>query len=66
MAGTPKISRAAFDLLLARADLGLSEAQKAELYGAYASLEMLCERLHAPLPLSAEPATIFTLDGPSS
>jgi hypothetical protein len=66
MAGTPKISRPAFDTLLARAGLGLSETQKAELYGAYASLEMLCERLHAPLPLGAEPATIFTLDGPSS
>jgi hypothetical protein len=66
MPGTPKISRAAFDLLLARAGLGLNEAQKAELYGAYASLEILCERLHAPLPLGAEPATIFTLDRPSS
>lgn len=64
MPGAPKMSRAAFDALLARAGLDLSEAQQAELYGAYASLEMLCERLHAPLPLEAEPATIFTLDGP--
>ena len=62
MPGTPKISRAEFDFLLARAGLAMSEAQKAELYGAYASLEMLCERLHAPLPLATEPATIFTLD----
>ena len=66
MPATPKISRAAFDALLARAGLVLSEAQKAELYGAHASLEMLCERLHAPLPLEAEPATIFTLDSRAS
>jgi hypothetical protein len=64
MAAAPKIARAAFDLLLARAGLTLTEAQKAEIYGAYASLEMLCERLHAPLPVEAEPATIFTLDPP--
>ena len=64
MPGMPKISRAEFDAFLARAGLDLGEAQKAELFGAYASLEMLCERLHAPLPLEAEPATIFTLDGP--
>jgi hypothetical protein len=66
MPGTTKISRVAFDLLLARAGLDLGEAQKAEIYAAYASLEMLCERLHAPLPLAAEPATIFTLDGHAS
>ena len=64
MAGTPKLPRAAFDLLLARAGLTLTEAQKAELYGAYASLEPLCERLHAPLPLDVEPAVIFACDPP--
>ena len=64
MAVAPKLARAAFDLLLARAGLTLSEAQKAEIYGAYATLEQLCDRLHAPLPVEAEPATIFTLDPP--
>jgi hypothetical protein len=64
MAATPKLPRAGFDLLLARAGLTLSEAQKAELYIAYASLEMLCERLHEPLPLDAEPAVMFACDPP--
>ncbi|HXQ49477.1 MAG TPA: hypothetical protein VN802_00155 [Stellaceae bacterium] len=59
MTGTPKISRAEFDFLIRRAGLTLSEAQKAELYSPYASLEMLIERLHAKLPLSAEPAVIY-------
>jgi hypothetical protein len=64
MPAAPKLARAGFDLLLARAGLTLSEAQKAELYVAYASLEMLCERLHAPLPLDAEPAITFACDKP--
>ena len=64
MPAQPKLPRAAFDLLLARAGLTLDEAHKAELYTAYASLELLCERLHAPLPLDAEPAVIFACDPP--
>jgi len=62
MPGTPKISRAEFEFLARHAGLSLTAEQKAELYAAYASLEALIERLHAPLPLEAEPATIFTLD----
>jgi hypothetical protein len=64
MPAAPKISRAEFDFLMRRAGLTLSEQQSEELYGAYASLEMLCERLHAPLTLDAEPAIIFACDGP--
>jgi hypothetical protein len=55
----PKLNRAAFDALVARAGLKLGDAQAQELYAAYATLEMLCERLHAPLPLEAEPALIY-------
>jgi hypothetical protein len=62
MPGTPKISRSEFSFLLRRAGLTLGEAQQDELYGAFASLEMLMERLHAPLPLAAEPALIYVAD----
>ena len=58
----PKISRAEFDALARSAGLTLSELQKAELYGAWGTLEQLIERLKAPLPLEAEPATIFDPD----
>jgi hypothetical protein len=58
----PKLSRAAFDALVRRAGLVLSEEKAAELYAAYGTLEMLCERVHAPLPVEAEPAMTFTLD----
>jgi hypothetical protein len=60
-AGSPKLSRAEFDVLVRRAGLSLSEAQKDELYGPYGTLELLIERLHAPLPFAAEPAVIFVL-----
>jgi hypothetical protein len=63
MPGKPKITRAEFDFLMRRAGVTLSEQQTDKLYGAYASLEMLCERLHAPLTLDAEPATSFACDG---
>jgi hypothetical protein len=59
----PRISRAEFDLLAHRAGLALSEEQKAELYGAWGTLEQLIERLRSPpLPLAGEPATIFAVD----
>ncbi len=56
-----RITRAEFDTLVARAGLELSEDRKAELHRAYASLEMLIERLRAPLPPEAEPATIYAI-----
>lgn len=59
----PKISRAEFEALARSAGLALSEQQKAELYGAWGTLEQLIERLKTPpLPLAAEPATIFAVD----
>ena len=57
----PKLPRAAFDAMIARAGLSLSTAQADEIYAAYGTLEMLCERLHAPLPPEAEPAIIYDL-----
>jgi len=58
----PKISRAEFEFLARRAGLSLTDAQKLELYGAYAHLEALIEALQAPLDPAAEPATIFAAD----
>jgi hypothetical protein len=55
----PKISRAEFEFLARRAGLSLTEAQKVELYGAYAHLEALVAALDKPLDPAAEPATIF-------
>lgn len=60
----PKLSRAAFDAILARAGIALGEPQAAEIYAAWGTLEMLCERLHQRLPAEAEPATIFTTETP--
>ena len=60
----PKLPRAAFDALLERAGIVLSAAKAAELYAAYGTLERLCERLHAPLPPEAEPATIVAAEAP--
>ena len=59
----PKITRAEFDALARSAGLTLSELQKAELYGAWGTLEQLIERMKTPaLPLPLEPATIFDPD----
>jgi len=58
----PSISRAEFEFLARRAGLRLSEAQKKELYGAYAHLEMLMALVNAPLDPAAEPALIFATD----
>jgi hypothetical protein len=62
MALAPKISQAEFEFLARRAGLSLSEKQKLELYGAYAHLEAMIERLYEPLPRDAAPATIFAID----
>ena len=59
----PKITRAEFDALARSAGLTLSELQKAELYGAWGTLEQLIERMKTPAPpLALEPATIFDPD----
>jgi hypothetical protein len=59
MAGPPT-SDAAFALLARRAGFDLDAAHRAELYGAWLTLEALIERLRTPRPGDAdEPATIF-------
>jgi len=60
----PNLTRAEFAALARRAGLALSEAETAELFGAWAHLEALIERLRAPLRPAAEPATIFLPDKP--
>lgn len=59
----PKISEAEFDALVRRAGLTLAAVQRAEIYRAFGVVETLVERLRKPRALSAEPATIFTVDG---
>ena len=63
MADEGRVTRADFDALLRRAGLTFDRAKADELFGAYASLEMLLARINRPMPLEAEPAVIFTLDG---
>lgn len=55
----PGISEVAFEALVAQTGLPLSQAQKQELYAAYAILESMLARVAAPLPREAEPALIF-------
>jgi hypothetical protein len=62
MAAPPKTSPAEFDFLVRRAGLTMSEHQRADLYGAYLTLETLLERLRTNLPREAEPATIYVVD----
>ena len=52
----PEISDQAFEFLLARAGLVLSEAQKAELKAVYPELAALAERVRKPRGIMAEPA----------
>ncbi|HUB96147.1 MAG TPA: hypothetical protein VL993_09530 [Stellaceae bacterium] len=63
MAEPSRLSRADFDALVRRAGLTFDDTKADELYRAYASLETLLARINEPLPLEAEPAVIFTLDG---
>ena len=56
---TPKITEADFAALVKRAGLTLSDAQKAELFKAYAYVEVMVERVRTPRGRAAEPAHIF-------
>ena len=56
---TASISKAEFEVLVQQTGLPLSDAQKAEIYGAYGILEGLIARVQTPLPREAEPAHIF-------
>jgi hypothetical protein len=57
-----KLSEAAFDVLVERAGLTLTAAQRAEIYRGYGAIEILLERVRRPRDLGSEPATIFTLE----
>ena len=54
-----EISDQALDLLLARAGLILTEAQKAELKGVYAGIAAMAARVRQPRGHMAEPALTY-------
>jgi hypothetical protein len=56
---TSTITPEAFDALVARTGLPLSDAQKATLLSVYPSLQAIIARVTAPLPREAEPGLIF-------
>jgi hypothetical protein len=56
------ISKADFDVLVAKAGLPLSDAQKAEFRSVYPTLQAIIARVTAPMPREAEPALIFQVE----
>ena len=55
----PKISEAAFDVLITQTGLPLSPEQKQALYEPYAMVEAMVLLVTQPLPREAEPSLIF-------
>ena len=55
----PEISHEAFEFLLARAGLHLTDEQKAELMTVYAGIAEMAERVRKPRGRMAEPAHIY-------
>jgi hypothetical protein len=55
----PEITDEAFEFLLARAGLQLTEEQKAELKGIYPGIAKMAERVRKPRGRIAEPAHIY-------
>jgi hypothetical protein len=55
----PEIKDEAFEFLLARAGLSLTDAQKAELKTVYAGIAEMAERVRKPRGRMAEPAHIY-------
>ena len=55
----PEITDEAFEFLLARAGLDLTEEQKAELKSVYAGIAQMAERVRKPRGRMAEPAHIY-------
>ena len=55
----PEISHEAFEFLLARAGLSLTDEQKAELKTVYAAIAEMAERVRKPRGRMAEPAHIY-------
>ena len=56
----PEIADAAFEFLLARAGLDLSDDQKAELKSVYAGIAAMAERVRQPRGYMAEPAHVYS------
>ena len=55
----PEITDEAFEFLLARAGLDLTDEQKAELKSVYAGIAQMAERVRKPRGRMAEPAHIY-------
>lgn len=55
----PELNDEAFEFLLARAGLNLSDEQKAELKSVYAGIAAMAERVRQPRGHMAEPAHIY-------
>jgi hypothetical protein len=55
----PEISDVAFEFLLARAGLSLTDEQKAELKTVYAGIAEMADRVRKPRGRMAEPAHIY-------
>jgi len=55
----PEINDDAFEFLLARAGLDLTEEQRAELKGLYVGIAAMAERVRKPRGRMAEPAHIY-------
>jgi hypothetical protein len=55
----PEISGEAFEFLLARAGLSLTDEQKAELKAVYAGIAEMADRVRKPRGRMAEPAHIY-------
>ena len=54
-----EIGHEAFEFLLARAGIYLTEEQKAELKGVYAGIAAMAERVRKPRGRMAEPAHVY-------
>jgi hypothetical protein len=55
----PEITDEAFEFLLARAGLDLTDEQRAELKSVYAGIAQMAERVRKPRGRMAEPAHIY-------
>jgi hypothetical protein len=55
----PEIKDDAFEFLIARAGLDLTDEQKAELKGVYAGVAAMAERVRKPRGRMAEPAHVY-------
>ena len=58
----PEINDEAFEFLLARAGLKLTDEQKTELRTLYAGIAEMAERVRKPRGRMAEPAHIYNFD----